>query len=122
MKIFLLVIFALMFAGSGEGSATPSVSSNARVIDVINNPAFEGFGRFLFPTERGMPSAEMQLDGIGSLLPFHSNINAETTIKVIQYMLNEANSGKTIFYDIYTDEEKQSDPTKEKFRPFLFPR
>ena len=120
MKTFLLVIFALVLAGSGEGNATPSVSIDTRVIEVINYPAFEGFSRFLFPTERGMPRAEMRVDGIGSLLPFHSNINAETTIKVINHMLNEASSGKTIFYDIYTDEEKQSDRTKENTGLFFF--
>ena len=123
-SFFLPVILVFVLAVCGESNAVPSVSGNVdtdmRVIDIINNPAFEGFGQFLFPTERGMPNAEMRLDGIDSLLPFHSNINAETTIKVINYMLNEANSGKTIFYAIYTDEEKQYDPTKENTGLFFF--
>lgn len=117
---FFLFVFVLVLAGYGQSNAAPSVSSNERVVEIINNPAFEGFGRFLFPTERGMPNAEMRLDGIRSLLPYHSNINAETTVKVINYMLNEANSGKAIFYDIYTDEEKRSDRTKENTGLFFF--
>ena len=120
MRIFLLAIFALMLAGSGEGNATPSVSRNVRVIDVINNPAFEGFGRFLFPAERGMPNAEMRLDGIGSLLPYHRNINADTTTEVISYMLNETSNGTTIFYDIYSDEKKRSVSSKENTGLFFF--
>ena len=126
---FLFAMFVLTL-GCGRGNAAPgakttlpgggNVTADTRVIDIINHPAFEGFGRFVLPTERGMPRAEMRLDEIGSLLPFHSNINVETTIKAINYMLNEANSAKTIFYAIYTDEEKRSAPAKENTGLFFF--
>jgi hypothetical protein len=62
----------------------------------------------------------MTLDGIGSLLPYHSNIKTDTTVEVLNYMLAEASGGKTIFYDIYTDEEKRSAPSKENTGLFFF--
>ena len=93
---------------------------NTRVVDIINNPAFEGYGRFLFPTEAGMPSADMKLGEIGSLMPFHENINRDTSIRVINCMYNRAKSGEKIFYDVYSDGEKMADPTKDNTGLFFF--
>lgn len=96
------------------------VNSETAVLDVINNPAFEGFGKFLFPTEYKMPDSSMRLSGISSLLPYHSHINTDTTVDVVNYMFDKVNSGETIFYDIYTDEEKKDDSTKENTGLFFF--
>lgn len=96
------------------------VNENTTVVDVINNPAFKDYGRFLFPTEYGLPSSSMKLNNIGSLLPYHSHINTETTVEILNYMLDEEAAGKTIFYDIYSDEEKADDPTKENTGLFFF--
>ncbi|MDR1510477.1 MAG: alpha/beta hydrolase, partial [Synergistaceae bacterium] len=74
----------------------------------------------MFPTERGLPDSGMELDDIGSLLPYHSHINPDTTVKVLRYMLTEAASRRTIFYDIYTGEEKHTDPSKENTGLFFF--
>jgi hypothetical protein len=41
------------------------------------------------------------------------NINTEATVSVVNYMLGEAEGGQTIFYDIYSNEGKQANPTKE---------
>ena len=96
------------------------MNENTKVIDIINNPAFEGFGRFLFPTEAGMPDADMKLNEITPLLYFHENINTDTSVDVINSLLDKVNSGETIFYDIYSDEEKKADPTKENTGLFFF--
>ena len=96
------------------------VNENTAVIDVINNPAFEGYGQFLFPTEYRVPDSSMRLNNINSLMPYHSHINTDTTVDVLNYMLDEELKGETIFYDIYTDEEKAVDPTKENTGLFFF--
>jgi acetyl esterase/lipase len=96
------------------------VTENTAVLDVINDPLFDGFGQFIFPTERGLPGSEIKLSGIGSLLPYHNNIDTDTTVGVINYMLGEVGAGKGIFYDIYTDGEKQADPSKENTGLFFF--
>jgi hypothetical protein len=64
----------------------------------------------------------MTLSNINALLPYHSNISADTTVSVINYMLDETARGKTIFYDIYTAEEKKADPTKLNYRPVFLSR
>lgn len=96
------------------------VSADSKVIDIIKHPAFAGFGQFLFPIEKRMPNGEMRLREVNSLLPYHSHINTDTTIQVINHFLNEASNGETIFYDIYTHEEKLSDTTKENTGLFFF--
>ena len=96
------------------------MDANTAVIDVINDPIFAGYGQFLFPTERRMPDASMKLDRIGSLLPYHDHIQTETTAEVINYLHDKAESGETIFYDIYTDAEKEADPSKENTGLFFF--
>ena len=121
-SFFLPVVFILLLTGCVESNekTVHNLSADKKVIDIINHPTFEGFGRFLFPTERGLPRIEMRLDEIGSLLPYHSNVKIDAVMEVIAYMMDEAESGKTIFYDIYTDEEKRSDPTKENAGLFFF--
>ncbi|NLO84788.1 MAG: alpha/beta hydrolase [Clostridiales bacterium] len=96
------------------------MDESTAVIDVINNPVFEGFGQFLFPVENGMPSISMRLDHIDSLFPYHNHINTDTTVEVVHYMLSEVSSGQTIFYDIYTEEEKAADPSKKSTGLFFF--
>ncbi|MDR1901828.1 MAG: alpha/beta hydrolase [Treponema sp.] len=127
----LLVLFIIPVSGCvgnessnmGRADMTASftrVTDETAVLEVINHPAFEGFGRFLFPTEYRMPGTDMKLNNIGSLLPYHRNINTETSVEVLNYMLNEAGKGETIFYDIYTAEEKQSNPSKKNTGLFFF--
>lgn len=110
--------------GDGGGTDMKDQFENfiidSSVIDVIEHPAFDGFGRFLFPTEFRMPDRSMKLSNIGSLLPYHSSINSGTTVEVLNYMLDEVKEGETIFYDIYTEEEKRADPSKENTGLFFF--
>jgi acetyl esterase/lipase len=107
-------------ANNNAGSSYTYVDSDTKVLDIIKNPAFEEFGRFLFPTERGLPDSGMKLSNIGTLLPYHSNIDTDTTARVINYMLDEINKGQSIFYDIYSDGEKRADSSKENTGLFFF--
>jgi acetyl esterase/lipase/predicted alpha/beta superfamily hydrolase len=104
-----------------EGASTVAhVSADTSVLDVVNNPAFDGFGRFLFPTEGGLPNDGLTLANIGSLLPYHTNIKTDATVSVINYLLDEVAAGETVFYDIYTDAQKQADPSKQNTGLFFF--
>lgn len=106
-------------SGETKGEYT-DVNADATVIDVINMPDFEGFGRFLFPTEHGMPESSMKLSDIDSLLPYHNHINMNTTVDVLNSMMDALDRGETIIYNIYTDKEKEADPTKENTGLFFF--
>ncbi|MDR3135534.1 MAG: alpha/beta hydrolase [Deltaproteobacteria bacterium] len=99
---------------------TTRVTDDSTVLDVIDNPAFAGFGRFLFPTERGLPNRDMAVSTIGALLPYHENINAKTTVGVINYFLAQVAGGRKIFYGFYSDEEKKADPSRRNAGLFYF--
>lgn len=134
------LIFALLFTGSMNRCALseelPGVPRKAdrggvyegiarvdwktTVRAVIAHPAFAGFGRFLFPVENGTPDEGMRVGNIDSLLPYHSHIDADTTVNVLNYMLDEVRAGRRIFYDIYTPEEKTAVSEKENAGLFFF--
>ena len=62
----------------------------------------------------------MTLKDVDHLLPYHSHIEVSTTIEVLEYLENQRKQGNQVFYDIYTEKEKQTDPTKRKTGLFFF--
>lgn len=80
------------------------VNAKTKVVDVIDDPLFEGYGRLIFPTAFGRPSDSMTLDEVGSLLLWHTYVNTDTTVDVIRTMQKQRKEGRQIFYDIYTEE------------------
>lgn len=96
------------------------INANMKVVDVIDDPLFEGYGRLIFPTTFGRPSASMTLKEVGSLLIYHNYINTDTTIDVIQEMERQRRQEQHIFYDIYTEKEKRRDQEKRDTGLFFF--
>ena len=90
---------------------------NTKISDVINDPVFANYGRLIFPVNNGYYS----VDTLGELgLIWYNNIDPDKTVEITNYMKNHAENGDAIFYDIYTDEEKAADPTKENTGLFFF--
>ena len=84
-------------------------TQNTKISNVINDPAFHGKGRLLFPVHRGYMSGST----LGSLdLTWYSEIDADMTVTVCNYLKDKAQSGEEIFFDIYNEEEKKKDPEK----------
>lgn len=87
------------------------------ISDVMRNPVFGDYGRLIFPVDDRYYSG----DTLGNLyLTYYSNIVPDETVEIVNYMKEHAASGDTIFYDIYTDEEKAADPAKEDTGLFFF--
>ena len=90
--------------------ADQSFTTATKISDVINDPVFGDYGRLIFPVDEGYYSG----DTLGELrLTWYSNIDPDKTVEIANYMKAHAKAGETIFYDIYTDEEKAADPDKE---------
>jgi predicted esterase len=98
------------------------VTADTAVSSVINNPVFDGFGQFIFPIKNCIDEYDpsMRIGDIDSLLPLHRNINADTTVNVINYFLDEVKLGKIIFYNFYSDAQRQDDKNKESTGLFFF--
>lgn len=96
-----------------DGSYLPITAENT-VQDVIDHPAFEGFGGFILTSgNEDSYYTDHTLDNIGSLLPYHSHIDTNTTVNSINYLIDEVNKGRTIFYDYYSDADRETDSEKE---------
>lgn len=56
----------------------------------------------------------MSGDTLGELqLTWYNNIDPNETVEIVNTLWQRANAGETVFYDIYTEEEKAEDPDKE---------
>lgn len=100
----------------GTASATFYTKDNG-IADVQNDPAFGDYGRLLFPVNSGYMSG----DTLESLrLTWYNNIDPDMTVEICNYMRDHAETGDTIFYDIYTEEEKAADPAKRDTGLFFF--
>lgn len=107
-------------AMNSKNESSTHVTENILDLDVINHPAFEGFGQFILPGGNSRIRDDMRLDSIDWLLPYHNHIDPSTTLGVINHMIDEVNEGRTIFYDFYTEEQKGEDPSKESNGLFFF--
>lgn len=92
-------------------------TADTELSEVINEPLFGNYGRLIFPADSGYCSG----DTLGTLkLTWYSNIDPEKTLEIANYMKDHVTGGETIFYDIYTDEERGDDPTKKDTGLFFF--
>lgn len=92
-------------------------TADTEIAEIVNAPVFGDYGRLLFPVNTGYYSG----DTLGSLkLTWYSCIDPDKTVEIANYMKDHAAAGDTIFYDIYTEEEKAADPAKENTGLFFF--
>ena len=95
---------------TGQGMSVP-YTADTFISDVTGDPIFGDYGRLIFPVDAGYRSG----DTLGNLrLTWYSNIDPNKTVEITNYVRD------TIFYDIYTDEEKAADPAKADTGLFFF--
>ena len=88
------------------------LTADDTISDLLNHPAFAGFGRLLLPWDDRPFDSSLRLRNIGSLLPYHTHVNAAPVVGALNHMIDDVNSGKTIFYEFYTADEKKEQPAK----------
>jgi acetyl esterase/lipase len=62
----------------------------------------------------------MPLRNIGSLLPYHEYVDPAVAVSALNRMIDDANVGRTIFYDIYTNAQGQAEPSRKDAGLFFF--
>lgn len=90
------------------------------VRDLVDHPAFKGFGELLLPRDNNSAYYGAPLQQVGSLTPYHSHVEPEIVVGALNHMIDEVNDGNRIFYDFYTGEQKQQDPRKSNTGLFYF--
>jgi acetyl esterase/lipase len=121
----LLALFTPETSGSNE--ATPVIQANgtvkdrghghlaadSRLGDLLQHPAFAGFGRLIMPWDNRAYDERMPLSNLGSLLPYHTHVRPDVVVGSLNRMIDDVNDGKPVFYDFYTAAQKQEQPAKE---------
>lgn len=136
MTILILILLAVPLSGCAGRVSTASeltapastaalpehipvepVTGSTKIADVINDPLLGDCGRLLLPTDNGYYSG----DTLSELrLVWYSNIDPDETVEIVNYVRGRAAAGETVFYDIYTEEEKSADPAKRDTGLFFF--
>jgi acetyl esterase/lipase len=96
------------------------LTTHDTVRHMVNHPAFKDIGRYLLPWDNGTNDYDTPLNNVGSLLPYHNHVDPDIVVGAINHMIDEVNDGKTIFYEFYTDREKQEDPAQKSTGLFFF--
>ena len=92
-------------------------TEETEIQDVIGDPLFADYGRLIFPVDRGYMSGSTLKD---LQLTWYNYIDPDKTVEICNYLRNHAEAGDSIFYDIYTEEEKTADPDKADTGLFFF--
>lgn len=106
-------------ANESEETANHLTTDNY-VRDIVNHPAFKGFGELLLPRDNNSGFYNTQLHNVGLLMPYHGHVEPDIVIGAINHMIDEVNDGKTILYNFYTDVQKQQAPDKNYTGLFFF--
>ncbi len=104
-----------MRAGQGGHLAVRST-----IGDLLRHPAFAGFAHLILPWDGRAYDEQMPLTRIGSLLPYHSHVDAETVASAFNRMIDEAAGGRTVFYRFYSEVERQQEPARGNTGLFFF--
>lgn len=96
------------------------LDTSDRIQDLLNHPAFADFSRLILPWDNRTYDENMRLRNIGALLPYHSHVNPDEVVLPLNHMIDDVSNGKTVFYDFYTQAQKQQQPARENTGLFFF--
>jgi hypothetical protein len=103
-------------SGDGDGH----LSTRSTVGDILRHPSCAGFGRRILPWDDRAYDENMRLTRIGSLLPYHSHVDPETVVRGLNRLIDDADSGRTVFYRFYTEAQRQEQPGRDHTGLFFF--
>lgn len=96
------------------------LSTDNFIRDIVNHSAFKGFGELLLPLDDNTSYHNTRLSNVGTLMPYHSHVSPDVVVDALNHMIEDVDREETIFYDIYTEQEKQQDPSKRNTGIFFY--
>jgi hypothetical protein len=73
-------------------SVNTRLTTNNTILDLVNHPAFNGFGERLLPQDNNAAYYTTRLNNVDSLMPYHGNVNPETVVDALNHLID----GKSI--------------------------
>ena len=115
-KMMVLPI-TMLWSIHTHADASIKFHAGTPVREVVSAPEFAGYGRLLFPADNRYWSG----DSLGSLkLTWYSEIRPASTVAVVNRLRADVLAKRRVFFDIYTEQEKQADPRKRNTGLFFF--
>ncbi|HEY5999022.1 MAG TPA: alpha/beta hydrolase [bacterium] len=96
------------------------LNADDSVRNLLDHPAFAGFARLLLPWDGRRYDEAVRLSDIGSLLPYHSHVDAATVVGALNRMIDDVNSGHDVFYPFYSEEQRREQPARDHTGLFFF--
>lgn len=103
-----------------QAAMTTHLSVDDRMGDLMAHPAFAGFAPLLLPRTDMEIDRSAKLSRIGSLLPYHQNVEPSDVVKGLNRLIDDVDAGRQVFFDIYTESEKQQEPSRRQTGLFFF--
>jgi acetyl esterase/lipase len=104
----------------GRASEGGQLGEESTVGDLLRHPAFAGFARLILPWDDRVYDEQMPLTRVGSLLPYHTHVDAETVASGLNRMIEDAARRRTVFYRFYSEAERKQEPTRADTGLFFF--
>ncbi len=114
------LVAPLLVGRDVRGSEGGHLGVESTVADLLRHPAFAGFARLILPWDDRAYDEQMPLSRIGSLLPYHSNVDAETVAGALNRMIDDSARGRTVFYRFYSEAERKREPDRDNTGLFSF--
>ncbi|GJH40046.1 hypothetical protein RCZ04_05960 [Capnocytophaga sp. HP1101] len=99
---------------------TEHLTTANTVRDLATHKVFTGFGDLLLPYDDNSSYYSLPLAQVARTMPYHSHVRPEVVLGAVNHLIDEADSGKTIFYNIYSEAQRQADPRKQHTGVFFF--
>jgi acetyl esterase/lipase len=107
------------FAGSLPTEDSP-FSVHTTLSEILAHPALESFGRLALPLRPGRrPPSGTLGETLWDLLPYHDNVNPGLAAQCLNHLVAKAERGERLFFDIYSDRDKNEDPSKKETGLFV---
>ena len=94
--------------------------ANDTVQDLLNHPALSGFARLLLPWDDRTYDSRLLLRDLGTLLPYHSHVDPGSVVGALNAIIDDVRGGATVFYDIYTRQQKAEEAERTNTGLFFF--
>ena len=94
-------------------------TADTKVWDVIDDPAFEGYGRLIFPADRTIDT-NLTLREVGNILPYYTYVNTDRTVEIVNYMKTKAEERGNRFFMTSTRMKKKPLIPPRKIPDFSF--
>ena len=88
------------------------LTADTMIGDLLSHPAFSGFARRILPWDDRDYDLQARLDTIGALLPYHSHVDIPSTVAALNRLIEDAEQGRQVFFEIYSEAERRAEPAK----------